>query len=338
MSAFLKFSALADDAAQGRALLFRRSARRHQRLGDVLGGRGGLGDFDAHRIVEERIGEAGDFGRHGRREEQSLAREGHQLADALDVRDEAHVEHAVGFVDDQDLDRVQEQAAASGEIEQAARGCDDHVGAARDLGLLIAERDAADQQRKVQLVVDSVFAERLFDLGGELARRLENEGARHAGASAATLQHRQHRQCERCGLAGAGLGDAQDVAAFQGVRNGLFLDRRRRVVARRFDGFEHFLAQAEFAKFHEVSLARMPYIRSVGIWGPRWTASMRSQVPARKPRAAHRREALADAAPEPSFALGASCHRTSHEKVNKVGACPSRARPASQQNARAFAA
>ena len=219
------------------------------------------GDFDAHRIVQERIGEAGDFRRHGRREEQRLARERHQLADALDVRDEAHVEHPVGFVDDQDLDRVQEQAAALGEIEQASGGRDDDVGAARDLGLLIAERDAADQERKVQLVVDAVFAERLFDLGGELARRLQNEGARHAGASAAALEHRQHRQGEGGGLAGAGLGDAQDVAALQGVGNGLFLDRRRRVVARRFDGFEHFLAQAEFAKFHQFSLARMPRIR-----------------------------------------------------------------------------
>ena len=180
---------------------------------------------------------------------------------------EAHVEHAVGFVDDQDLDRVEEQAAALGEIEQAAGGCDDDVGAARDLGLLIAERDAADQKREVQLVVDAVLAERLFDLGGELARRLQNEGARHAGASAAALQHRQHRQSEGGGLAGAGLGDAQDVAALQGVGNGLFLDRRRRVVARRFDGFEHFLAQAEFAKFHEFSLARMPRIRWLGYGG-----------------------------------------------------------------------
>ena len=87
--------------------------------------------------------------------------------------------------------------------------------------------DAADQERKVQLVVDAVFAERLFDLGGELARRLQDEGPRHAGAGAAALEHRQHRQGEGRGLAGAGLGDAQDVAALQGVGNGLFLDRRR---------------------------------------------------------------------------------------------------------------
>ena len=86
-----------------------------------VGGRGGASDFDADRIVQERIDEAGDFGRHRRREEQRLAGERHQLADALDVGNEAHVEHAVGFVDDEDLDAGQEQVAAFGEIEQAAR-------------------------------------------------------------------------------------------------------------------------------------------------------------------------------------------------------------------------
>ena len=159
----------------------------------VVGGRRRAGDFDAHRIVQERVGEAGDFRRHGRREEQRLAGERHQLADALDVGNEAHVEHAVGFVDDQDLDAGQQQLAAFGEIEQAARRRDEHVGAARDLGFLVAERDAADQQREIELVVDAVFGEGLLDLGGEFARRLEDQRARHARPGAALFQPRQHR-------------------------------------------------------------------------------------------------------------------------------------------------
>ena len=40
----------------------------------------------------------------------------------------------------------------------------------------------------------------------------------------------QDRQREGGGLAGAGLGDADDVAAGENDRNGLRLDRRRRVV------------------------------------------------------------------------------------------------------------
>ena len=46
----------------------------------------------------------------------------------------------------------------------------------------------------------------------------------------------------------------------QGVGNGLFLDRRRRVVAGRFDGVEHFLAQAEFIKFHSLSLVKRVFL------------------------------------------------------------------------------
>jgi hypothetical protein len=44
-----------------------------------------------------------DRRRHGRREEQGLPRLGQLRADFLDVGDEAHVEHPVGFVDDQQL-------------------------------------------------------------------------------------------------------------------------------------------------------------------------------------------------------------------------------------------
>src|SRR5271157_126442 len=45
---------------------------------------------------------------------------------------------------------------------------------------------------------------------------------------------------------------------------------------------------------------------------------MRSRVPARKPRATRQREALADASPEPSFALGVLGHRSNRENVNKL--------------------
>ena len=71
----------------------------------------------------------------------------------------------------------------------------------------------------------------LFDLRGELARRLEDQRARHARPGAALLQPRQHRQHEGCGLAGAGLGDAQHVLALQRVRDGAGLDRGRHGIA-----------------------------------------------------------------------------------------------------------
>ena len=72
---------------------------------------------------------------------------GTSLHDALDVGDEAHVEHAVGFVDDEELDAGQQQLATLEMIEQTARRRDQDVDAAGDLHVLIAERHAADQKR-----------------------------------------------------------------------------------------------------------------------------------------------------------------------------------------------
>ena len=50
--------------------------------------------------------------------------------DALDVRPEAHVEHAVGLVEDERVDLVEEDVALAQHVEQAARGGDEQVDAA----------------------------------------------------------------------------------------------------------------------------------------------------------------------------------------------------------------
>ena len=99
----------------------------------------------------------------------------------------------------------------------------------------------------------AVPVEAFLDLRGELARRLQDQGARHAGAGAALLEQREHRQCEGCGLAGAGLGDAQDVAAREHLWDRLLLDGRRLRVARCGNRVEHLLAQSEFSEIHRWS-------------------------------------------------------------------------------------
>ncbi len=215
--------------------------------------RGRPGHLDADGIVEELLGDAPDFRRHGRGEEQGLPGERHQLADALDVGNEAHVEHAVGLVDDEKLDPRHQKPPAFEVIEQAARGGDQHVDAADELGVLVVERHAADQQRDVELMIDAVFDEALLDLGGELAGRLDDERARHAGPRAALFELGEHRQHEGGGLAGAGLGDAEHVAPGEDVRNGLFLDRSRARVAGSGNRRENLIGQAEMGKRHAPS-------------------------------------------------------------------------------------
>jgi hypothetical protein len=211
-------------------------------------GGGSFRHLDAYRVLQELLGEAGDLRRHGGREEQRLAGERDHLADPLDVRDEAHVEHAVSLVDHQDLDAGHQELAALDMVEQAAGRRDQHVGAAVDDFVLLAEGHAADQEGDTDLLVLAVFGEGFRHLGGEFARRLDDERARHAGAGATLFEARQHWQDEGGSLARAGLGDAQHVSAFQRMRNGLGLDRGRLGIAGGLNGSENFGAKAEFGK------------------------------------------------------------------------------------------
>ena len=246
----LEVFGLAQQGAEHFALLPVVAGDGDLRLGDGGCGGGRLGDLDLHRIMQEGLGDAADFRRHGRREEERLAGERHQLADAFDVGDEAHVQHAVGFVDHQQFDAGEEEAAALGVVEQAARGGDEDVDAAGQLHVLVAERDAADQQRHIELLAGAVFVELFLHLRREFAGRLEDQRARHAGAGAAFFEKGEHRQHEGCGLAGTGLGDAEHVLACQNVGNRLFLNGGGGGVASGRDGGENLVGQAEIGKGH----------------------------------------------------------------------------------------
>jgi hypothetical protein len=146
-------------------------------------------------------------------------------------------------------------------VEQAAGRRDQHVDATRELAVLVVERDAADDERDVELLLDAVFVETLFDLRGELARRLEDERARHARAGTTLLEHGQHREHEGGSLAGAGLRDAEHVAAREHVRDGLVLDRSGDRVAGGGNRRENFFGQAEMGERHVTSNGDRPQSR-----------------------------------------------------------------------------
>ena len=184
-----------------------------QILGDGVGGLGRARGLQPGRVLEELGRQAGNLGRHGGREEQGLPTRRGQFEDALNVGDEAHVEHAVGFVDDHDLDAVQHDLAAFEQVQQAARRGDQDVDALVQQRDLVAHGDAADQQGPAQLGALGVFLERGGNLVGQFPGRGQNEGARHPRLGPARSQPVDHRQGEGGGLAGAGLGDTEHVAA-----------------------------------------------------------------------------------------------------------------------------
>ena len=200
--------------------------------------------------MQEGFGDAADFRRHRRGEEQGLPRERDQLANAFDVGNEAHVQHAVGFVDYQQFNAGEKQPAALGMVEQPARGCDQDVDAAGELAVLVAERNAADQERDIKFLSGAVFVELFLDLGSKFARRFDDEGAGHSCPGAALFEQSEHREDEGSGLAGAGLGDAEDVTAGQNVGDRLFLDGGRGGVAGGRNCGEHLVGKSKMRKRH----------------------------------------------------------------------------------------
>ncbi len=115
-----------EDAAEGRHLV-----RAADHVGDLPdSGRRTRGhhftiDANPHRVLEVLVRDLGDARRESGGEERGLPFLRRLVEDRLEVLREAHVEHLVGFVEDDHLDARKPQALAADVIEGAA-GSGDH--------------------------------------------------------------------------------------------------------------------------------------------------------------------------------------------------------------------
>ena len=217
---------------------------------DALGGGRVRGDFDAHRIDDELLAEVLDRLGHRRREEQALAGLGQQVGHALQRMDEAEVHHLVGFVEHEDLGAAKRQRALVDQVEQAARRGDKDVDARHQTAGLLAHRHATEHAVHRHVEIAGIALHVVGNLRGQLTRRREHQHAARGWLARLRIGRKavQRRQRERCGLAGAGLRDAEQVAALQQGGDRLALDRRRIVVALGFEGTENGFGKAEFSK------------------------------------------------------------------------------------------
>jgi hypothetical protein len=101
------------------------------------------------------LGVALDLVGHRRREQQRLLRPWAMCeAIALDVLEEAHRQHLVALVEDEEADALEvEQRLAADVIEDAAGGADDDVHAGAELIDLLADRRAAVDRLDRQALV-----------------------------------------------------------------------------------------------------------------------------------------------------------------------------------------
>ena len=72
-------------------------------LSDPLGSSITARHFDQQRIFQETAGQLFDLWRKSRREHQVLTLLGQEIDDALQIRQEAHIEHTIGFVHHKNL-------------------------------------------------------------------------------------------------------------------------------------------------------------------------------------------------------------------------------------------
>ena len=236
-------------------VLLHLAAHRVDLLNDAVVGLVATRHLDQRRLVEQAVGQRLDLVAEGRRKQQALLLRRHDGQHLLDVVDETHVEHAVGFVEHEDLDVAQIQRALLVVVEQAARCGHQDVDALAQAVDLRLHAHAAEHHHAGELAVLAVGANAFFDLGGELAGGGEDErtdrqptlGVTHGGLFHQTVQHGQ-REAGR--LAGAGLGAAEQVAAAEHDRNRLGLNGRGGGVAVFGDGTQQWLGQAEIRKIH----------------------------------------------------------------------------------------
>ena len=231
---------------------------------DELGWRIARRDFDGERIVQQALCQRADLVRERRRKEQVLSLLRQHREYAADVADEAHVEHAVGFVEHEVTDLREIHRALVDVVEQAAGGGDDDVDALAQRVQLRARAHAAEDEDRALVKVTTEILEGLAHLRGELARWHEHE---QTGCPRATwigllgVEPLQQRQREGRGLAGAGLGSREQVATVVNRRNGRGLDGGGHGVPDFLHGTQEGGRKAELFKGHEITIALLPRLR-----------------------------------------------------------------------------
>ncbi len=192
---------------------FDRRARGRRRLDTDLDGVALVG---AAQLAETR--------RESRREEHGLALRGDRVEQHAHLLLEAHVEHAVRLVEHEVMDTRKIKAPPLEVIDRAARRRDDDVDPLFEReGLRTPRLTAADDEHAQPRVASAEATDLAGDLGAKLAGRAKHEGLETPRLELNALEQRNR---EGHGLAAAGVGLTDEVAAREEVRQTLALDRR----------------------------------------------------------------------------------------------------------------
>ena len=205
-------------------------------------------DRNPNRIGECEAGDGIDLGWDGGGEEKGLPLFWAETDNGLHIVNEAHVEHAVDFVEHEHLQVIQAQGAFLQKIHQAADRGDDDIAAFVERIALGPVTDAAVNQRGLQIGELAEFAEGLVDLSGEFAGRFQHEDARRGEFMGP--EPVQDGQSKSCGFTGAGLRGGNKISPTQDHGDGLLLNGRGFAIAFGGDGTNDTGIETELVKRH----------------------------------------------------------------------------------------
>ena len=154
------------------------------------------------------------FHRCGEAESLALARQ--HADDAANGREEAHVQHAIGFIEDEGFDAAQRDEPAVEIIFEAAGSGDDEARALADGVELAAFRQTTDDKSRGLRLFRAQGVILRDHLHREFPGRHKNESGDSGSSRLRQLFHDRKKERER--FAGSRLGRGDDVLAFQGLR------------------------------------------------------------------------------------------------------------------------
>ena len=135
-------------------------------------GRAPLADFDLFRFIQCPFAKLVDLRRNRRREQHCLSITRAFFHYLAHVGHESHVQHSIGFVEDQYFNFVESQHAAANLVKQTAWRRHHDIGAATQCLVLFAVTRAAVQNYRSQIGKPAVIANRGFHLRSQFASRL----------------------------------------------------------------------------------------------------------------------------------------------------------------------
>ena len=216
-----------------RGILDVRGGDRERLIGDIAMAALGTDGRDGQGIALIAPRQRNDRLRHRRREEQGAPALGRGIEDFLKLVAEAHVEHLVGFVENDRGQPGQIERTALEMVAQAAGRADHDMRAMRKLAPLARRIHAADTGRDPRAGLGIEPLQLTRDLQRQFARRRDHQGARQAWPRQliALEQLRRDRHTEGDGLAGAGLRGDDQIAPVGIVFEDGGLNRRGRGIA-----------------------------------------------------------------------------------------------------------